>query len=126
MADIGIRLDPAQLENPDLDLRHLLPDAIVERGPGLLTGNGYDYDPFDRLIVFLSTEQPEAAVALVVSALADLELLGNRFTAGVDVAVGAESDRGHLEKYRIVWPQQSGTLADPAPGRRPRPPAGTV
>lgn len=125
MAEIGVRLDPTELKNPDLDLRYMLPDAIVERAPGLLTSNGYDYDPYDRIIVFLTTARPEAAVASVVSALAELELLGNRFTNGVVVAIAEESDREHLEKYRIVSPEGAGTLADPAPGRQPRPPTGT-
>jgi hypothetical protein len=112
MAEIGIRLDPKELENPDLDLRYVLPDALVERAPKLLESNGYDYDPFDRLIVFLTTERPDAGVASVVEALAELELLGNRFLSGVVVAIAEKPDREHLEKYRIVSPQPRGTLAD--------------
>jgi hypothetical protein len=117
MAVIGIRLDPNELQNPDLDLRYLLPDAIVERAPNLLASTGYDYDSFGRIIVFLTTDQPEAAVASVLDALPELELLGNRFVTGVVVAIAENSERDHLEKYRIISPQPGGTLADAPPGR---------
>jgi hypothetical protein len=119
MPEIAIRLDPAELANPDLDLRYALPDALMERAPELLLSNGYDYDPFDCIIVFLLTERPDEALAFILPALAELELLGNRFVAGVTVAVAEEPDRRHLDKYRIVSPQTRGTLADPAPGPDP-------
>jgi hypothetical protein len=111
MSEIAIRLDPEALANPNADLRELLSSALVERAPELLAEDCFDYDAKDRMIVFLTTAKVDLAVAVVVAALKELEILGNRFTAGVTVAVADESYCNDLGKYRIVAPIAAGTLA---------------
>lgn len=43
MQTIVILLDPGKLINPDLDLRYLIPDRIMELTDGAIQDNGYDY-----------------------------------------------------------------------------------
>ena len=43
MQTIIIVLNPAKLENPDLDLRYDIPDRIHEVSNGAIQDNGYDY-----------------------------------------------------------------------------------
>jgi hypothetical protein len=119
MPEIAIRLDPKDLENPNADLRYLLPDAIVSRTPTLLADDGYDYDDAGRMLVFLHTQQIDEAVAAVLKALAETELLGNRFD-NATVGVSQESHSDDLAQYRIVHPPHfEGSLADTPPKCKP-------
>ncbi len=43
MHTIYVRLDPRKLNNPDTDLRHLVPDLIGEVSSGAVKDDGYDY-----------------------------------------------------------------------------------
>ena len=43
MQTIIVLLNPGQLQNPDLDLRYLVPDRIEEVSASLIKDNGYDY-----------------------------------------------------------------------------------
>ena len=115
MAEIAIRLEPRKLDNPDLDLRYLLPETLAARFPDLLESSGYDYAPNECILVFLTTASPDVAVAKVLATLETLELLGNHFR-GVTVAVASSerSVRGRLDQYTVVAPQPGArTLADP-------------
>jgi len=42
MQTILITLDSARMDNPDLDIRYILPDRIDEYTDGAVTDNGYD------------------------------------------------------------------------------------
>lgn len=43
MQTIIVALNPAKLENPDLDLCYYIPDRIEETSNGAIQDNGYDY-----------------------------------------------------------------------------------
>ena len=43
MQTIVIVLDPTKLDNPDLDLRYLVPDRVEAVTQGAIADNGYDY-----------------------------------------------------------------------------------
>ena len=45
MQTIIIVLDPTKMENPDHDIRYILPERIEEITKGLVKDNGYDYLP---------------------------------------------------------------------------------
>ena len=64
MATIIVQLDPAKLGNPGLDIRYVLPDLLVSRAGGLLSDGRYDYaeDPAGTKLLFLQTDEPDAAV----------------------------------------------------------------
>ncbi len=56
MARIVIRLDSQKLDNPDADIRYLLPRLLAERSGGAISDDGYDYvGPDSQLILFLKT-----------------------------------------------------------------------
>lgn len=62
MQTIIVLLNPGQLQNPDLDLRYLVPDRIEEVSASLIKDNGYDYidaeegQPGPLLGIWLETE----------------------------------------------------------------------
>ena len=104
--EIAIQLDPAQLPNPDADLRYVLPGRLVERWPELFSEDGYGYgEVSERMTVFLTTSDVGAAVPRVIELLQGEAILGNRLSeCGVIVAV---SDLDHSEdasSYRVVFP----------------------
>ena len=43
MQTIIVKLCPGKLQNPDLDIRYRLPDAVEGYTEGRITDNGYDY-----------------------------------------------------------------------------------
>jgi hypothetical protein len=43
MTKLVVRLDPRRLDNPDADIRYLIPDMLAERSAGVISDDGYDY-----------------------------------------------------------------------------------
>lgn len=101
---IILQLDPAKLSNPDVAIRHALPDLIVERSGGRLTDDGYDYaaregaTPF--LLLFLGTNDPEASMPIVIEVLQSERVLGNDLS---EVVVAIEDGT----ELRVVHPPHS-------------------
>ena len=56
MQTILITLDSARMDNPDLDIRYILPDRIDEYTDGAVTDNGYDYLDNDIMALWSETE----------------------------------------------------------------------
>ena len=110
MATIMLQLDPARLSNPDLDIRYVLPDLLVERSSGRLTDDGYDYvgeGSAPCLFIFLRTDDAALAVPDVIQVLKAERVLGNDLS-DVPVAVG-EGDH-----FRVMHPPESvGTFQRP-------------
>ena len=44
MKNLVLTLDPEKLQNPDLDLRYVIPDLLSARSDGNIRDNGYDYE----------------------------------------------------------------------------------
>ena len=121
MAHVVILLDPARLNNPDADLRYLLPDALVARAPKLLKDDAYDYDEHNRMLVYLKTRDLRRGAQTVIDELHHLSLLGNRFRRAAVIAVsrGSRGAGRAPARCQVVWPPRvTGTLADLPPGRR--------
>jgi hypothetical protein len=55
MQTILITLDSEKMDNPDLDIRYLLPDRIDEYTGGAVRDNGYDY--LDNDVMALSRRE---------------------------------------------------------------------
>ena len=99
MASIQIRLDPGRLENPDLDIRYLLPDLLTERSGGGITDDGYDYVGKENyLVLFLQTGEVDSAVACVVDVIENTRILGNDLRPAAVVALERDGAR------RVVYP----------------------
>ncbi len=112
MPTIVIRLDPARLANPDLDLRYLLPDLAVERSGGMLGDEGYDYeetpgapdDASPALLIFLGASDPGAGIRHVLELLEGTRLLGNDLRDGTRVGV-SEQAPADATRFEIVYPR---------------------
>ena len=67
MQTIIIVLNPGKLENPDLDLRYLVPDRIEEVSGGAIEDDGYDYvdaeegEPGPLMGIWMRTENAAEA-----------------------------------------------------------------
>jgi hypothetical protein len=100
MGTIAIKLDPAPLANPDLDLRSVLADRLAALTRGAVTDDGYDYltGESQAMIIFLRSERPQDDVAKVLDILQREDFLGNNlYSAGV---VAVDSGDG----YKVVHP----------------------
>jgi hypothetical protein len=100
VASIVLQLDPGRLTNPDMDIRYVLPDLLVERSGGRLVDDGYDYAGDGAaacLLLFFRTDDVGGAVPVVVEVLNSERVLGNDLSG---VAVAVEEERG----FRVVHP----------------------
>jgi hypothetical protein len=99
MYSIVIKLDPKKLANPDLDLRYRLPDLIAEKSGNLIQDDGYDYgEKSDAILVYLTTEDLEKALPIVIDTVENEIVLGNSFNGMVIVATGYD------DNYTVVYP----------------------
>lgn len=89
MPTVTIRLDPAALQNPDADIRYVLPDLIAERSGGTVRADGYDYDDADVMTIFLDVDSRADATALVCAVLKTETVLGNDLESVARVGVQA-------------------------------------
>jgi hypothetical protein len=95
---IALRVDPRGLANPDLDIRHTLPDLLAEQCGGL-SDDGYDYvgDP-PYLLIFLKSEDVERAIGCILEVIKTCSVLENNLRDSVVVA----ADRGY--GYEVAYP----------------------
>jgi hypothetical protein len=99
MHTIVLRLDPAELMNPDLDLRYQLPDLLAERSGGLIQDNGYDYVDGSRLLLlFLKVTELGSSLACIREVIEHFRVLDNDLRQGVVVAIAGE------DGYEVVYP----------------------
>ena len=102
MDTIAIKLDPAQLANPDADMRYALPDLLVERSGGVIKDDGYDYiGPSNAMVVFLKVTDVERAISCITDVIANVQVLENDLRTAVTVAL----QRG--DKFEVIYPADS-------------------
>ena len=102
MPQIRFRLDPGRMANPDLDIRYLLPDSLAALPDSTMKDNGYDYSddtpPF--LMIFVTSDAPDADVERSLEFLRTNQLLENNV---LDAATVCISDGG--DEWRQVYPR---------------------
>ncbi len=103
MQTIIITLDPEQMDNPDLDIRYLLPDRIDEYTEGAVTDNGYDYLDNDIIGIWMETEDAAGNVEKVIQLIESEAILENDLTKAASVYI-SEEDCAGLEQCRKVYP----------------------
>ena len=105
MQTIIISMDSRKMENPDLDIRYLLPDRIEEWSEGAVTDDGYDYVDEDGhiLAVWLETESAEEWWPKIVELLKTEQFCDNDLSQSALVLV-SEEDSAELDKCRQVYP----------------------
>ena len=104
MQTILITLDSTQMDNPDLDIRYLLPDRIDEYTEGAVRDNGYDYLDNDVMAIWLETEDAAENVEKVISLIESEEILENDLRKAAVVYI-SEEDSADLEQCKKVYPE---------------------
>ena len=102
---VVLRLDPAAMESPDLDVRWEIEKAVREAAPGLpFEDDGYGFARHsDAMLLTYATDDADRLVAALVSVL---ETHGLAPAAMVAVAEGGQTAEAGEEfaKYRVVYP----------------------
>lgn len=104
MQTIIIKLDPAKLENADLDLRYYIPDRIEEISNGAIQDNGYDYLDKQILGIWLQTEVASTAYPMIVKLFKEEKFMKNDLSLSVEIYI-SESDTDELENCIKVFPK---------------------
>src|ERR1700722_13774193 len=98
-SSIVLRLDPQLLDNPDADIRYMLPDLLAERSGGQICDNGYDYvGKQNFLMLFLLATAVQSALTCITDVLDNERVLGNDLLKSVTVALERGSD------YEVFFP----------------------
>ena len=102
MGNIAVRIDPAKLPNPDLDIRYDLPDIVEHLTGGDIIDDGYDYDPEDEntLLVFFSCKDPALSVNYMIEILGKHQVCGNRLLDSAVIGIS----QGSLT-FEVVHPK---------------------
>jgi len=99
MNTIVIKLEPARLTNPDLDLRYRLPSLLAERSEGVIKDDGYDYvGPSQAMALFLEASDLKRAIACIMDVIANHHVLENDLRFAATVAVQ------HGDRFDVIYP----------------------
>ena len=110
MQTIIIVLNPAKLENPDMDLCYCIPDRIEEVTNGAIQDNGYDYiDTEDRhsgplMGIWLKTEAASKNWPMITKLFREEKFKGNDLSLSAEIYI-SENDAEQLENCVLVFPQ---------------------
>ena len=106
MAAIVISMDSRKMENPDLDIRYLLPDRIEEWSEDAVEDDGYDYVDEDGhiLAVWLETDDADGWWPKVVELLKTERFMDNDLSQSALVLISEESG-AEYDRCRQVWPE---------------------
>ena len=104
MQTIIITLDSRKMDNPDLDIRYILPDMIDEYTDGQITDNGFDYITGDIMGIWLETENASENVDKVISLIESEEILDNDLSRAAEVFI-SEEECAELEQCKRIYPE---------------------
>ena len=104
MQTIVITLDSRKMDNPDLDIRYILPDRIDEYTDGKIKDNGFDYITGDIMGIWLETENASENVDKVISLIESEEILDNDLSRAAEVFI-SEEECAELEQCKRVYPE---------------------
>ena len=106
MQAIVISMDSRKMENPDLDIRYILPDRIEAWSEGAVEDDGYDYVDEDGhiLAVWLQTGDAQAWWPRIVELLKTEKFQGNDLSQSSQVLIANEAG-AEWDQCRQVWPE---------------------
>jgi hypothetical protein len=88
MHTIILKLFPSRLANPNLDIRYVLPDLLVEKSEGQIEDGGYDYEAAaDTMLIYLLTEDLERAIGCITDLVEGTQVLGNDLKEGMEIVI---------------------------------------
>lgn len=111
MQTIIIVLNPAKLENADMDLSYSVPDRIEEVSGSLIQSNGYDFidtedgEPGPLLGIWLKVENASENWHIVSELLQSEKFKGNDLSLSAQIYI-SENDSDDLENCMLVFPEQ--------------------
>lgn len=110
MQTIIVKLEPGRLENPDLDIRYVLPDAVEAYTEKRITDNGYDYldedeTGGDALGIWLACENAAEDVKDVVALFQKQRICGNDLSQSAEIYI-SEKDSDDIDNCEKVYPQE--------------------
>lgn len=104
---IRIKIAPERLVNPDLDIRYVLPDLIVENSEKVISSAGYDYlkDESNTMLLYFETADFELAFKRIVEIIKTEKVLDNDLKDAVEIEVGEVTDGELLESgnYQSIY-----------------------
>jgi hypothetical protein len=93
------------MDNPDADLRYVVPERLVEASNGILSADGYDYEAgSNAMLLFLSTGDVVAALPFVTNLLENEVIYGNRLANAAKVGVSPDDEAESAGDFRVVYP----------------------
>ncbi len=110
MQTIIIVLNPGKLENPDLDLRYLVPDRIEEVSGGAIEDDGYDYvdaeegEPGPLMGIWMRTENAAEAWHIIEDLFRKEKFLENDLHQSAQIYI-SEKETEDLENCTPVFPE---------------------
>lgn len=104
MQTIIVTLDSRKMNNPDLDIRYILPDRIDEYTDGQITDNGFDYISRDVMGIWLETENASENVDKVITLIESEEILDNDLSGAAEIFI-SEEECAELEQCKRVYPE---------------------
>jgi hypothetical protein len=105
MPSVLIRLDPRRMENPDTDLRYVIPNRLAELSNGILTDSGFDYEEgTDAMLIYLSTENLNAALPFVIELLEKEMIHDNRLADSATVGTSPLDEVERPADFAVVYP----------------------
>lgn len=105
METIVIKLNSGLLENPDLDLRYVIPDKIEELSNNKIMDNGYDYleERNNPIGIWLRTECAEENYPLIIDIFKKELFLENDLSKSAEIYI-SKVDCDKLENCKKVYP----------------------
>ncbi|WP_160679904.1 hypothetical protein [Clostridium sp. C8-1-8] len=105
METIVIKLNPELLENPDLDLRYIVPDRIEELSDKKIIDNGYDYleGTNNPIGIWMKTESAEQNYAFIIDIIKKETFVENDLSKAVEIYI-SKADCDEFENCKKVYP----------------------
>lgn len=107
MQTIIIVLNPGKLENPNLDLRYLVPDRIEEVSGGAIEDDGYDYvdaeegEPGPLMGIWMRTENAAEAWHIIEDLFRKEKFLENDLHQSAQIYI-SEKETEDLENCSLL------------------------
>lgn len=92
MQTIIVKLNPALMRNPDLDIRYVLPDTVETYTNKSIMDQGYDYlnDPNHSLAIWLSCMNAERDYLKVLECFKEQHILNNNLLHCAEIYISAD------------------------------------
>ncbi len=103
MQTIIIVMDSRKMNNPDLDIRYVLPERIEEYTNNLIEDNGYDYLSNYELGLWLKTDDATNNVEKVIQLIKTENFLENDLSQIADIFI-SEDECAEFEYCHKIYP----------------------